>query len=225
MASRREFLSSSAAAGLGLGLGGLSAVGCTDPGRGPRGGGENQASPGPQQEISRSPNPLRILFLGGTAFLGPAQVEYALARGHTVTLFNRGQTNPGLFPQVEKLQGDRAVPDYSALEGREWDAVIDNSASSAAWVKDSATLLKDAVGRYLFVSSISAHSDNSIVGQDENGPVFTQEDYDEAIASGAGDECRLWPQQGPGREGDVQGLRGSWHRGEARPHRRPRGPE
>jgi 2'-hydroxyisoflavone reductase len=103
-----------------------------------------------------------------------------------LTLFNRGRTNPHLFPDVEKLQGDRAVPDYSALEGREWDAVLDNSANVASWVRDATAVLKDRVGRYLFVSSISAHKDNSIIGQTEEGPVFTREEYDEAIASGAG---------------------------------------
>jgi 2'-hydroxyisoflavone reductase len=181
MASRREFLAGSAAAGLGLGLGGLSVAGCDGQEAGSPQASEGEAA----QAIPRAEKPLRILILGGTAFLGPAQVEYALARGHTVTLFNRGRTNPELFPDVEKLVGDRAAPDYSALEGREWDAVIDNSANVAQWVMDSAPLLKDRVGRYLFVSSISAHTDNSIMDQDENGPVFTQEDYDEAIASGA----------------------------------------
>lgn len=180
MASRREFLAGSALAGLGLGLGGLSVIGCTgSDGGGPDGEGLTEG------RGARAEKPLKILILGGTAFLGPAQVEYALARGHTVTLFNRGRTNPEMFPNVEKLVGDRATPDYSALEGREWDAVIDNSANVAQWVMDAAPLLKDSVGRYLFVSSISAHKDNSIIGQDENGPVFTQEEYDEVIASGA----------------------------------------
>ena len=186
MASRREFLAGSAVAGLGLGLGGLSTVGCTGPeteGGSGGGMGSGQGSPG---AVPRAEKPLRILILGGTAFLGPAQVEYALARGHTVTLFNRGRTNPELFPDVEKLVGDRAAPDYTALQGREWDAVIDNSANVASWVMDSTALLKESVGRYLFVSSISAHTDNSIIGQDENGPVFSKEEYDEAIASGAG---------------------------------------
>lgn len=181
MASRREFLAGTAAAGVGLGLGGLSVSGCVGEGS----GSSSAAGAGGAVAIPQAERPLRILVLGGTAFLGPAQVEYALARGHTVTLFNRGRTNPELFPGVEKLVGDRATPDYSALDGREWDAVIDNSANVAQWVMDAAPLLKDRVGRYLFVSSISAHTDNSIIGQDENGPVFSQEDYDEAIASGA----------------------------------------
>jgi 2'-hydroxyisoflavone reductase len=179
MANRREFLKGSAALGLGLGFGGFFTVGCERRGV----PGESAGSGGP---VSEAQDPLRILVLGGTAFLGPAQVEYALARGHQVTLFNRGQTNPHLFPDVEKLVGDRAVPDYSALEGREWDAVIDNSANVAAWVVDATAALRESAGRYLFVSSISAHSDNSVVGQTEDGPVFTEEDYNEAIASGAG---------------------------------------
>jgi 2'-hydroxyisoflavone reductase len=186
MANRREFLKGSAAVGLGLGLGGVTAVGCD----GPRDGDSEAEAPGPspgsQAEVARAGKSLRILILGGTAFLGPPEVEYALARGHTVTLFNRGQTNPHLFPDVEKLVGDRAEPDYSALAGREWDAVIDNSANVASWIVDATAALKETAGRYLFVSSISAHSDNSAIGQDENGPVFTQEDYDEAMASEAG---------------------------------------
>lgn len=182
MTSRREFLAGSAVAGLGLGMGGFSAVGCTSP---EGGAGVNEGESEPQSMVPRAERPLDILILGGTAFLGPAQVEYALARGHNVTLFNRGQTNPELFPGVEKLVGDRAAPDYSALEGRQWDAVIDNSANVASWVMGVAPVLKENVGRYLFVSSISAHTDNSIIDQDETGPVFSQEDYDEAIASEA----------------------------------------
>ncbi|HEX9728073.1 MAG TPA: NAD-dependent epimerase/dehydratase family protein [Gemmatimonadales bacterium] len=118
---------------------------------------------------------MRLLILGGTGFIGPHQVRYALERGHTVTLFNRGRTNPGLFPTVEHLGGDRN-DNLSALEGREWDAVIDNSASVPRWVRQSAGLLKDSVRQYLFVSSISVFSDFSIVGLDENGPLHALED-------------------------------------------------
>jgi len=180
MASRRDFLTGSAAVGLGIGLGAYPALGA-EPG-GERGMGIDAQVP--LQEVPRSPNPLRILILGGTAFLGPGEVDYALARGHTITLFNRGRTNPGMYPNVEKLVGDRATPDYSALEGREWDVVIDNSANVATWVMDSARILENSVGRYLFVSSISAHSDNSVVGMRENGPVFSEESYETAAAAG-----------------------------------------
>lgn len=183
MATRREFLTTTAAAGVGL-----SVSGCTPTEMsGGDGGGGQAVTPGaPTRDVTPAERPLRILFLGGTGFLGPAQVEYALARGHTVTLFNRRRTNPGFFPEVEKLVGDRALPDYSALEGREWDVVIDNSANVAAWVKDATEVLHGSVGRYLFVSSLSAHSDNATLGIAEDGPVFTHEDYLEVIESGAG---------------------------------------
>ena len=184
MTSRRKFLAGTAAAGVGLGLGGIPSGART--GNGPVHHPTDSGSRDRGQEVPKAGRPLRILILGGTAFLGPAEVEYALARGHTVTLFNRGRTNPELFPDVEKLVGDRAVPDYSALEGREWDAVIDNSANVASWVQDAVAVLKGRVRSYLFVSSISAHKDNSIIGQTEDGPVFSREDYDAVIASGAG---------------------------------------
>jgi 2'-hydroxyisoflavone reductase len=125
-------------------------------------------------------------MLGGTGFLGPAEVEYALARGHIVTLFNRGQTNPHLFPGVEKLVGDRAEPDLSALEGREWDVVMDTSANVATWVRDTAAVLARTAGRYLFVSSLSAHTDNSVVGQNEDAPVFSHQDFLDVVAREAG---------------------------------------
>jgi 2'-hydroxyisoflavone reductase len=118
---------------------------------------------------------MRILILGGTGFIGPHEVRYAQSRGHTLTLFNRGQTNSHLFPGVEKLRGDRN-DDLSALEGREWDAVIDNAASIPRWVRQSAQLLQDAAQQYLFVSTISVYSDNSIVNMDESGPLATIED-------------------------------------------------
>jgi 2'-hydroxyisoflavone reductase len=177
MTSRREFLVAGAVAGVGLGLGGRPGGGA--------GRGSPPGAPGTPANVLPARRALRILFLGGTGFLGPQQVEYAVARGHTVTLFNRGRTGPDLFPGVETLIGDRSVPDYESLRGREWDAVIDNSASIATWVRDSTSLLKDSVGRYLFVSSLSAHSDNSVVGMKEDGPVFTHADYEEAIATGA----------------------------------------
>ena len=90
------------------------------------------------------PRNLRILVLGGTSFIGPHQVEYALSRGHEVTLFNRGRTNTHLFPGLEKLVGDRNG-DLTALQGRSWDVVIDNSATNPRWVELSAGLLKDTL--------------------------------------------------------------------------------
>jgi 2'-hydroxyisoflavone reductase len=121
----------------------------------------------------------RILILGGTGYLGPATVEAALARGHDVTLFNRGRTRPGLFPKVEKLQGDRdPLKDegLKALEGRQWDAAIDNSGYYPRMVTASATLLAPNVKQYIFISSISVYSDNATPDQDETGKLATTPD-------------------------------------------------
>jgi 2'-hydroxyisoflavone reductase len=96
-------------------------------------------------------------------------VRYALQRGHTVTIFNRGRSNTHLFPEVERLIGDREN-DLETLRGRAWDVVIDNSASVPWWVRDSAQLLKDSVDRYLFTSTRSTYSDFSQVGMNEDGP-------------------------------------------------------
>jgi 2'-hydroxyisoflavone reductase len=128
-----------------------------------------------RQEVSRAEKQLRILILGGTTFIGPAQVNYALKRGHTVTLFNRGRTNPQLFPEVEKLRGDRDN-DIEALKGRDWDVVIDNHPWMPRWVRMTAELLKDHAQQYVFVSSISVYADNSIIDQGETGQVVVLED-------------------------------------------------
>ncbi len=103
----------------------------------------------------------RILLLGGSYFLGPALVEAATADGHTVTIFNRGVTNPELFPHVEKLRGFRSSSaedqNFSALGQRHWDAVIDVWPNDPALAESAARLLKDRTKHYLYVSSISAY--------------------------------------------------------------------
>jgi 2'-hydroxyisoflavone reductase len=116
-------------------------------------------------------SPLRLLVLGGTGFFGPHLVEHALSRGHEVTLFNRGATNPGLFPEVEKLRGDREKGDLTALEGRTWDAVVDSSAVLPRWTRESARALRGAVGQYVFISCLSVYADTSRPGIDELAPV------------------------------------------------------
>jgi 2'-hydroxyisoflavone reductase len=98
---------------------------------------------------------VKVLVLGGTKFLGRATVEAALERGHEVTLFNRGETNPELFPEAEKLYGDRAV---DPIPAGNWDAVIDTSGYLPGDVGRSAEALRDSVDRYLFVSSISVYA-------------------------------------------------------------------
>lgn len=121
-------------------------------------------------------SPKRILILGGTGFLGPATVEAARARGHKLTLFNRGRTRPGLFPDIEKLSGDRDPKKgegLKALEGRQWDVVIDNSAYYPRMVTASAKLLAPSVKQYIIISSISVYPDESIEGQDESAKLAT----------------------------------------------------
>jgi 2'-hydroxyisoflavone reductase len=102
---------------------------------------------------------MRILVLGGTLFLGRHVVDAALERGHEVTLFNRGQTRPDLFPDVEKLRGDRDG-DLAALAGRDFDAVVDTSGRVPRLVAETIDALGD-VGHYTFVSTISVYADLS----------------------------------------------------------------
>src|ERR1700759_5153365 len=113
---------------------------------------------------------MKVLVLGGTKFLGRAVVEAALADGHEVTLFNRGVTNPKLFPKVEHLHGDRDG-DLSALEGRRWDAVVDPSGYVPRGVRASAELLAAAASHYVFVSSISVYESPMVPGADESAPL------------------------------------------------------
>ncbi|MFL5357505.1 NAD-dependent epimerase/dehydratase family protein [Archangium sp.] len=120
-----------------------------------------------------------ILVLGGTGFLGPAFVTAAQARGHTLTLFNRGKTRPELFPDVEKLHGDRDPlkgEGLKALEGRSFDAVLDTSGYYPRMVRASAELLAPHVGQYIFISSVSAYSKNDTPDADENAETATLAD-------------------------------------------------
>jgi len=151
--SRREFLRAAAAAGAGLALSAAHRSLAAD-------------------LVGQAPKPLRILILGGTGFIGPHQVRYALARGHKLTLFNRGRTNPGLFPNVELLEGDRNGK-IDALKGRDWDVVIDNPATLPRWVRDTAQLLKGHAGQYVFISTVSVYADTSKPGMDETTALLT----------------------------------------------------
>jgi 2'-hydroxyisoflavone reductase len=119
---------------------------------------------------------MKILFLGGTRFLGRHAVEAALARGHEVTLFNRGESGPGLFPGAEHLVGDRQV-DVSALRGRRWDAVVDTSAYVPRVARMAAEALADA-DRYLFVSSLTVFRLDVARAIDEDSPLVELEDPD-----------------------------------------------
>ncbi len=127
---------------------------------------------------------LDLLILGGTGFLGPHIVRTALERGHQMTLFNRGRTNPHLFPDLEKLRGDRDPERGDGLQaleqavaaGRRWDAVFDTSGYVPRIVAASAGLLARAAGHYLFVSSVSAYASFEKAGIREEDPVGTLED-------------------------------------------------
>ena len=118
---------------------------------------------------------MKLLVLGGTKFLGRGVVDAALAAGHEVTLFNRGETNPDLYPEVEKLRGDLAG-DLDALRGREWDAAIDlDPTQLPRHTRRRAEALAASVGHYVFVSTISVYSDPSQpIGEDS--PVFEPPD-------------------------------------------------
>lgn len=118
---------------------------------------------------------MKILILGGTKFLGRHLVDAALAAGHEVTLFNRGKTNPTLFPNVETITGDREH-DIDKLSGHEWDAAIDVAGYLPRLVRLSAAALKGSVKRYVFISSISVYQNFSKVGINESDPVSTLED-------------------------------------------------
>ncbi|MFZ1042897.1 MAG: SDR family oxidoreductase [Anaerolineales bacterium] len=118
---------------------------------------------------------MKILVIGGTRFLGRHLVNVVQARGHEVTLFNRGKTNPDLFPQVETIIGDREK-NLDKLSSRQWDAVIDTCGYVPRMVKISAEALKNSVGQYVFISSISIYADFTKVGIDENDPVGKIED-------------------------------------------------
>ena len=150
MTTRREFI------GAGAAIFGASAAGAT-------------------LSVEPANEKLDILFLGGTGFLGPHQVDYALDRGHTVTVFNRGN-NPGLFGnKVEELLGDRdsKVGDgLTALEGkRTWDVVVDNSGYVPRHVRDSAELLKGRCGRYIYTSTVAVYDFEKQRHVDNTGPL------------------------------------------------------
>ncbi|MDX1646980.1 MAG: NAD-dependent epimerase/dehydratase family protein [Longimicrobiales bacterium] len=166
--TRKDFLRLSATAGgaLGMGIGPTHLGGQEAPSEGPAARyGRDQVTPAPRR--------LDILILGGTGFIGPFQVRYALDRGHNVTLFNRG-SGDAVFPYLETLEGDRNG-DYEALRGRRWDLVIDNSTARPDWVEMAAELLQDQCDQYMYVSSRSAYADVSRVPMTSDAPTWTYE--------------------------------------------------
>ncbi len=127
---------------------------------------------------------MKLLIIGGTGFLGQHLVEAALARKHELALFNRGQHGPTLFPDVEKIHGNRDG-DLTLLQGRQWDAVIDTCGYVPRVVGASARTLSNAVEHYTFISSISVYADFSKMDMDESAPVATLPDETvEEVANG-----------------------------------------
>ncbi len=117
---------------------------------------------------------MKILVLGGTRFLGRFIVAAAQANGHELTLFNRGESNPDLFPEVEQIRGNRE--DLSPLAGRSWDAVVDTCGFVPRLVGKSATALADCIGHYTFISSISVYPDTEVAEVDESHALATMPD-------------------------------------------------
>jgi 2'-hydroxyisoflavone reductase len=160
MTSRRDVLRLAGAGAIGLSLRPSAALG-------------GEAGP-----IGKAAKPLRILILGGTGFTGPHQVRYALARGHKLTLFNRGRRPKEWPAPVEELVGDRNTSDLKALAGREWDVCIDNPTTLPFWVRDAGQVLRGKVGQYVFISTLSVYAGEKDPGQDETAPVFEYKGQD-----------------------------------------------
>lgn len=146
--SRRQFLETSLKLGVGLPFVGAALLSC------------ETATENEQTQEANKIKPLKILILGGTSFLGPHQIAYAISRGHSITTFTRGKSKPSiyqdLFEKVEQLIGNREN-DLSALENRKWDVVIDNSGQKVEWTKATAMLLRGNVGLYVYTSSTGVY--------------------------------------------------------------------
>jgi 2'-hydroxyisoflavone reductase len=119
-----------------------------------------EAKPFKDPAHKKALHPLKILILGGTSFLGPQQIAYALTRGHSISTFTRGRTKPAvqknIFDDVEQLIGDRDN-NLDSLRNRKWDVVIDNSGNRVKWVKDAVELLKDNTDIYMYTSSTGVY--------------------------------------------------------------------
>lgn len=174
--SRRDLLKMTVTAGgaVGLGLAAPSLLRGQEPAAPP----PPPVPVAPLEGVPRAAKPLSILILGGTGFTGPHQVRYALARGHQLTLFNRGRRPKEWPAEVEELTGDRNTGDLAALADRSWDVVIDNPTTLPFWVRDAGRVLQGKVGQYVFISTLSAYASNAEVGMDETVPTAVYEGED-----------------------------------------------
>jgi 2'-hydroxyisoflavone reductase len=176
MTTRREFLTRSAACAAGglVAVAGLGVAARAD---------ENNRWIAPsREEMKKAAKPLSILILGGTGFLGPAVIDAAQARGHKVTIFNRGRREKyvGTRDNIEKLYGNRDPEKHSdeeknegpkgldELKGKKWDGVVDTSGYFPRMVKASAELLGPNVGQYVFISTLSVYKTNDKPNMDES---------------------------------------------------------
>jgi 2'-hydroxyisoflavone reductase len=142
-----------------------------------------------ERPVEKAAAPLKILILGGTGFTGPHQVNYAVARGHTVTVFNRGQRQADIPTSVEQLRGDRnAVDGLASLKGsRTWDVIIDIPTTNPKWVRDAGEVLKGRAQQYIFISTISVYPHYQKAWADES--------YELAKYTGEKDPFTLTPQE------------------------------
>ncbi|MGE5347097.1 MAG: NAD-dependent epimerase/dehydratase family protein, partial [Acidithiobacillales bacterium] len=172
MSTRRDFFHASAAT-----LGALSLP------RSPAWGRTPAARPTPLPAVPRASRSLSILILGGTGFIGPYEVRYAVARGHQVAVFNRGRRQADLPSSVEHLQGDRSTGELDALKGRDWDVVIDNPTTLPRWVKDAGEILKGHTKQYLFISTISVYDAPKLTAPpDEDAPLAQWDRADDPLS-------------------------------------------
>ncbi len=125
---------------------------------------------------------MKLLVLGGTQFVGRAIVEILVEKGHEVVLFTRGQTNPGLFSNLRKIQGDRLV-DLSEAATEDWDAVIDVSGYVVKAANKAVEAFRDKAKHYVFISTISVIDVEKGGIHDENAPRLTMENLDDAEVS------------------------------------------
>ncbi len=113
---------------------------------------------------------MRVLVIGGTRFVGRHIAQTAIERGDDLTLFHRGRTGAGLFPEAEHVYGDRSAGDLRTLRGRSFDVTIDTS----AYHSDDVALAAAVGGseRYVLISSASVYRAPIAPGSDEQAPVW-----------------------------------------------------
>ncbi|HEY5062969.1 MAG TPA: NAD-dependent epimerase/dehydratase family protein, partial [Gemmatimonadaceae bacterium] len=186
MPNRRDFLKTTAAAGGAALASGIPSLAIP-----------SLARAGKLSRHEPNAAPLKILVLGGTGFIGPHLVRHAVSRGHSLTIFTRGRHDAELPGGVTRLQGDRNGQ-LEALEGKTWDAVVDDSATNPEWVRQSTALLKAAAHNYLFTSSTGVYYPYLTRNIDESTPVRyeVKDPKDESEAYGvAKAQCERATQQ------------------------------